>query len=172
MRVLIATASRHGSTTEIAHTIAEAITGFGIEVESLPPDDISAVDGFDAVILGSAEYMGRWLEPARDFATRFEGDLAGRPVWLFSSGPIGDPPRPEQPSPDTASIAAQVAARDQRRFSGALFRNRLGLTERAVVRAFRAADGDFRDWELIRTWGAGIGRGLAHGRADTGVPHP
>jgi len=57
------------------------------------PKQIQAVDGFDAVVLGSAVYAGHWLKPARELVDRSRDALAARPVWLFSSGPIGDPPQ-------------------------------------------------------------------------------
>lgn len=165
MRVLVTTASRHGATAEIARTVSSVIAERGFDVETLPPDEISAVDGFDAVVLGSAVYMGRWLEPARAFAKRFETDLKDRPVWLFSSGPIGNPPKPDADSPDAVAAATTVAATEHRRFAGAICKDRLSLAERAVVRAVKAGDGDYRDWEAIRAWAGGIAKHLA----STGV---
>ena len=43
------------------------------------------------MVLGSAVYAGRWLEPAREYAATHAGGLRTRPTWLFSSGPIGEP---------------------------------------------------------------------------------
>ena len=57
----------------------------------IPPGDVASLDGYDAVIIGSAVYMGHWLDPAKDLVSRFGDALAGRLVWLFSSGPVGDP---------------------------------------------------------------------------------
>jgi hypothetical protein len=65
----------------------------GIAVDIVPPEAVDSVEDYDAVILGSAVYTGRWLAPARDFAIRFRDPLATRPVWLFSSAPVGDPSR-------------------------------------------------------------------------------
>jgi len=46
------------------------------------------------VVLGSAVYLGQWMKPARELAERSAGAIASRPVWLFSSGPIGEPAKP------------------------------------------------------------------------------
>jgi menaquinone-dependent protoporphyrinogen oxidase len=57
-----------------------------------PVQDVGAIDGYDAVVLGSAVYLGNWMKPAKEFAVREAAALAAVPVWLFSSGPIGSPP--------------------------------------------------------------------------------
>ncbi len=92
MRILIATASKHGSTDEIGRAIAGALTGEGVDARIMAPDEVDDLDGFDAVVLGSAIYAGRWMKSMRELTDRLAGELAQRPVWLFSSGPIGDPP--------------------------------------------------------------------------------
>jgi hypothetical protein len=68
----------------------------GLEATVLPPEQVEGVDGYAAVVLGSAVYAGHWLKPARELVERHAGDLADRPVWLFSSGPVGDPPKPDE----------------------------------------------------------------------------
>lgn len=68
---------------------------------------MTGVGGYDAVVLGSAVYVGRWLEPARELVDAHAEELAARPTWLFSSGPIGDPPKPEA---DDAVQIAEIAA--------------------------------------------------------------
>src|SRR5579885_485127 len=94
MKVLIAIASRHGSTEEIGRAIATELRGQGIEAEQSDFADIHHLNGYDAAVLGSAVYMGNWLGDARHFVDRHAAQLAGMPVWLFSSGPIGDDPQP------------------------------------------------------------------------------
>jgi len=156
-RVLVAVASRHGATREIAEAVARTLRDEGLDVHLADAEDVQDVSGFDGVVVGSAVYVGRWLEPARDLVDEHADDLAGRPTWLFSSGPIGDPPKPvAEDAVQIAEIAELVHARDHRLFSGKLDRSTLGFGERAVVLAFRAPDGDFRDWAEIAEWSRGI----------------
>jgi menaquinone-dependent protoporphyrinogen oxidase len=76
---------------------------------------------------------------------------------LFSSGPIGDPPRPEdEAAVHVDDLVTAAGVREHRVFAGRLDRHRLGLGERALVAAFRAPDGDFRDREAIGVWAASI----------------
>ena len=89
MKVLVSAASKYGATSEIAQAVAEVLAGRGLEVTMLPPPEVGAVGEFDAVVLGSAVYMGQWMKPARELAERSAAALAARPVWLFSSVAAG-----------------------------------------------------------------------------------
>ena len=146
MRVLVTAATRYGATDEIAQVIAEVLGEHGLEATLLPPEQVEGVDGYDAVVVGSAVYAGQWLKPARELVERHAGALAGRPVWLFSSGPVGDPPKPEEDPVDVADLLAVTGAREHRVFAGKLVRKQLSFPERAIVSALRVPDGDFRDW--------------------------
>jgi menaquinone-dependent protoporphyrinogen oxidase len=158
MRVHVSAASRHGSTTEIAARIAEALRA-GLPREAIvdvcPAAEADDVTSYDAVVLGSAIYMGRWLEDARHVAARLVTHPP-RPVWLFSSGPIGDPPKPDEEPVDVSDIVKATDARGHRVFAGRLDRHRLGFGEKAMMLALRVSDGDFRDWQAIDAWGTHI----------------
>jgi len=156
MRVLVTAASKHGSTGEIAGRITERLRESSIDVDYRPPSDVTRVDGYDAVVLGSAVYAGHWLPAARDLVTAFAGDLARRPVFLFSSGPVGDPPKPAEDPVDVAAIVAATRAREHRVFAGRLERRRLGFAEKAIVVALRVPDGDYRDWSAVDAWASSI----------------
>jgi menaquinone-dependent protoporphyrinogen oxidase len=160
MKVLVTAASRHGSTQVIADAIGEALKAAGMEVAVEPPDEVLSVDGFDAVVLGSAVYMGRWLEPAKRLAQRCASGFAARPVWLFSSGPMGEPPKPAEDPVDVAPMMELTHAREHRVFPGAIDRSTLGFAEKAIVAAVRAPEGDFRPWDQIESWARSIARAL------------
>ena len=92
-RVLVTAASRHGSTHEIAEALARRLReSAGLAAGALHAENRPDPAAYDAVVLGSAVYGGSWLEPARDLAHRQVAVLRTRPLWLFSSGPIGEPP--------------------------------------------------------------------------------
>jgi menaquinone-dependent protoporphyrinogen IX oxidase len=161
-RVLVVVASKHGATGEIAAALADALThseagrGAGLTAVSVPVEQRPDPATYDAVVLGSAVYVGRWLEPARQYAADHVAELRRRPVWLFSSGPIGEPPFPPDEPHDAAPLLKLTGAREHRVLPGRLEKRRLSFGERAMVTAMRAPVGDFRDWDAIRTWGGEI----------------
>jgi menaquinone-dependent protoporphyrinogen oxidase len=163
MKVLVTAASKYGSTSEIAQAIGDELRNQGLNAEVLSPEDVTSLSGFDAVVLGSAVYAGRWRKPAREIVSRLGDSLRRCPVWLFSSGPIGDPPKPQEDPVDVRSVLNATGARDHRVFAGKLDRDRLNFLEKAVVVALRAPDGDFRDWDAIRGWARQIAGALQRG---------
>jgi menaquinone-dependent protoporphyrinogen oxidase len=161
MRILVTAASKHGSTDEVARTIAEVLGDAGHSVAVAAPETVTSVDAYDAVVAGSAVYYGRWMEPATVFVNRFAQGLAGRPVWLFSIGPLGDPPKPDAEPTDVPALFVTSRAREHRVFPGRLVKRGLSLGERIVAKGVRAPEGDFRPWADIRAWAADIASALA-----------
>ncbi|MEU2348477.1 flavodoxin domain-containing protein [Modestobacter sp. NPDC049651] len=173
-RVLVAVASRHGATAELAVALARDLerspdTGSAV---CLPVAQAPDPAGYDAVVLGSAVYAGRWLEPARAWAMGHLGRLRERPVWLFSSGPIGAPPFPPDEPHDVAVLGRLLGSTGHRLFPGRLDPARLDVGERAVVTAMRAPVGDFRDWPSVTAWAAEIAAVLAAGRQTAPATAP
>ena len=160
MRVLVAAASEHGSTAEIASAIGQALEERDMVVTVAPVEGVQGVDGYDAFVIGSAVYAGHWLKRARVFVEHHARVLSTRPVWLFSSGPIGNPPTPKGEAVDVQALVAAVHARSHRVFGGKLDRSTLGFTDRAICTALRAPEGDFRDFAEIRGWALGIAESL------------
>jgi menaquinone-dependent protoporphyrinogen oxidase len=156
MKVLVIVASRYGATTEIADAIARTLSHSGIEVTMLPPGEVTTVADYDAVVLGSAVYAGRWQPAARDLVDRLARELVQRPVWLFSSGPVGDPAKPTKDAVDVTALLAATNAREHRMFAGKLVRGQLNFAERAVTAALRVRDSDARDWTEIAAWSGHI----------------
>lgn len=162
MTVLIAYASRHASTWGVAERIAARLRRLGHAVDVRPVHEVVDIERYDAFVIGSAVYYGRWLHPAADFVRRHRTVLAQRPVWLFSSGSLGGQP---DGAPATVTALGQaIRARGHRMFGGALDRRRLGVTERLVVRAVKAPEGDFRPWAEIDAWTDSIAGELAERR--------
>ena len=112
--------------------------------------------GTTAVVIGSGVYAGHWMRPAREFIDVHEGELKRRPVWLFSSGPVGDPPRPLENPAEVAGAAKRIDARSHRLFAGKIEGSDLGISEKALVALVRAEEGDFRPWSDIATWAESI----------------
>jgi menaquinone-dependent protoporphyrinogen oxidase len=167
MKVLVTAASRHGATTEMAASIGAALQAAGLEVYVLHPAEVTAMDGYDAAVIGSAVYVGHWLDPVRDLVEREKVALLQIPVWLFSSGPVGDPPKPAEESVDAAPLAELIGARQHVVFGGQVDRKRLGFGEKAIMAAVRAPEGDFRPWSEIEAWATEIAVALAWVPAGT-----
>lgn len=158
MRVLVTAATRHEATSEIAAAIAEGLVRRDVDAELRPIGEVGEVGAYDAVVLGSAVYVGRWLQEARQFAERHAAALATMPVWLFSSGPLGPAGArvPLSEPADAATLAQLTRAREHRVFAGRLDMSSLGLPARLVG----AREGDERDWAAIDAFAAEIAAAL------------
>lgn len=176
MKLLIVVASKHGSTQEIGATIAGELRAAGHDVDVHPVVEADAPAGelmaggggagidipsYGAVVIGSAVYMGRWMGAARDFVAKHAEQLQAVPVWLFSSGPVGEEHPEGMGVPEhLEDLLAQTGAREHVVFAGRLDKGRLNLAERMAVRLVKAPEGDFRDWNAIRDWARGIATAL------------
>ena len=171
LRVLVAVASRHGATAEIAAAVADGVRSTLPSGAVVVHDaaDVADVTGFDAAVLGSAVYFGHWLEEARELLLRCAVPLWDLPVWIFSSGPLGVPPRPPEVFLDVDEVRRLSRPREHRIFPGRLDPGVLDFAERALVTALRAPVGDFRDLAAARAWGADIGAEIEHLSADAAV---
>ena len=156
MKVLVTAASRHHSTEQIAGTIARVLSEAGIPTAPTELERVTSLEGYDAVVLGSGVYAGRWLAEARTFTERFRPELAAKPLWLFSSGPLGDPPTPEEEPAEVATLAVKLGAVEHRVFRGRLRKTELGPLSKILVKIARAPYGDFRDFEAVEEWARDI----------------
>jgi len=160
-KVLVACATKYGATAEIAGKLGESLRGAGLEAEVAAVGRAGDVAQYAAVIVGSAVYIGSWRKEAANFLKANEQKLAGRPVWLFSSGPTGegDPvaltkgwrfPDALQP------VADRIKPRDIVVLGGALDPKKLNVIEKFMSRNVNAPMGDFRNWAAITAWATGI----------------
>jgi menaquinone-dependent protoporphyrinogen oxidase len=162
MRVLVAYATYYGATRDIAAKVAQTLTDTGVEGELRSVEDTFPIDGFDAFVIGSAIHAGRWLKPANEFVKRHETVLGEHPVWLFSSGPLGDSAKKPQSDPkDVTKVSDSISLRGHVVFGGAFDRSSTdfgGWFERTVGHFI--PEGDFRDWAEIEAWAREIAREL------------
>ncbi|HSK76191.1 MAG TPA: flavodoxin domain-containing protein [Thermoanaerobaculia bacterium] len=160
MKVLVAYASKRGSTAEIAAAIADKLRETGLEVECREAGDVDDVPSYDAVVLGSAVYMKRWRGDAKHFLRKHSKQLAERPLWVFSSGPVGDPDQPQKPEwmepPKIVKKVEELGAREHVVFGGRLPAEPHGPLEKAMVTGVPAEFRDRRDWDRIGSWAEAI----------------
>jgi menaquinone-dependent protoporphyrinogen oxidase len=164
-RILVACASRHGSTAEIAAEIADVLRHDvpGAVVDLRDAATAGEVAGYDAAVIGSAVYLGRWLPAARDLVEGHREVLSAMPVWLFSSGPLGNPSVPVDELAEVTALGVAIGAWGHRLFAGRLDRQELRWVERATTRVVHAPEGDFRDHDEIRRWASGVASTLTTG---------
>jgi len=113
------------------------------------------------VVLGSAVYMKRWRHEAAALLHRRARELAERPFWIFSSGPVGEHPDPTWAEPPKIVKAAErLGVRDHVVFGGRLPLEPGGFVEKAMVRDTPPDVSDLRDWDRIRAWAAVIAEAL------------
>jgi menaquinone-dependent protoporphyrinogen oxidase len=86
--VLVAYATRYGSTQEVAETVAATLREGGIEVDVHPMQEVRTLEGYGAVVLGAPLYMGRWHKDAQGFLSQHREALTERPVAVFALGPL------------------------------------------------------------------------------------
>jgi menaquinone-dependent protoporphyrinogen oxidase len=159
MKVLVTVASKHGATEEIGRAIAETLQSAGMTVDLIAPERVESVADYDAVVVGSAVFFGRWMASARDFVTAHATELRSRPVWLFGSGPI-TPTDGEGDVADANELSELIGARGIRLFAGRLRREGLNLVERVSVAMVHSPWGDYRSWDEIRRWAQSIAESL------------
>ena len=193
--VLIVHASRHGSTAGIAERIGDVLVHRGLATYVAPASGMTDPTGFDAVVVGGAVYTGSWVKDGTDYLERYADALAGRPTWLFSSGPL----RGSTKDPDTEpvdeienalgpesgpgsggrrrieALAERIRPRAHRVFYGAFDPKSppASLPER-VIRLLPGSQGilppgDFRDWDAIDAWAEEIAEAL---RSPVEAPLP
>lgn len=162
MSVLITYASKHGATQGIAERIARTLQRLGMEADFRPVDAVADLEAYRAVVIGSAIYYGSWMKEAAEFVRHNHAVLADRPVWLFSSGPLGVEVKDDEPQPkELSEMREAIHPQDHRLFFGALDHSKLSFVERMVVKGVRAPEGDYRNWNEIEAWAASIYHALA-----------
>lgn len=165
MKILVTYASKYGATQEIASRIGDVLCQAGLDADVVPVTDVRDVAPYEAVILGSAVYIGKWMKSACEFMKKHEVSLVQRPVWLFSSGPTGEGdavalldgwrlPADQKPTID------RILPRDIVVFHGNISLKRVNFIEKKAVQALKKPFGDFRNWDAITSWATSIAQVL------------
>jgi len=156
-KILVAYATRAGSTAEVAQAIAEVLRGQGNTVDVMPVKEVKDLSPYRAVIAGSAIRMGSWLPEAVDFVTKNQPALNKVPTAFFLvSGFLKD---------DTSEMRAKVSAfLDPVRaimkpckeglFAGKMDYSKISFLDRIIAKAVKSVEGDWRNWDEIRAWAA------------------
>jgi menaquinone-dependent protoporphyrinogen oxidase len=173
MTTLVVYASKHGATQGIAERIGVKLSEAGQEADVRSVEDTDDLMSYEAFVIGSAVYAGHWQKEALTFVQRNLAVLASKPVWLFSSGPLGT--EATNAKGQDLKVAAKpkeitefedaIEPKGHCVFFGALDPSKLGFSERAIRKLPAARtmlpEGDFRDWVEIDARASSIARDLA-----------
>jgi menaquinone-dependent protoporphyrinogen oxidase len=156
-RVLVAFATKMGSTGQIAESIAGTLRAAGLDVEARRAGEVLDVEPYDAIVLGSALYAAHWQREANRFVNRNREGLRIRPLWLFSSGPLDRrlAARNLPINEHASQVLGDLTWRDHRTFGGRLDPAAPGV-DAQILQTHQV--GDFRDWAAIHDYAAAIAR--------------
>ena len=173
MKILVAYASRMGSNAEIAQRIGDQLREAGHEVDVTPCADAADVAAYEAVIIGSALYMGHWDKAASSYLKSQAVLLAKRPTWLFQSGPCGEGLDLDHIDTPGAirKLAGQIGLTAPVTFGGRLDRTK-ATTRLSRWMATGTYAGDFRDWDQVRRCTGEVAAELAEGHHRAPLPTP
>lgn len=158
--ILIAYATRYGSTQEVAKAIAATLHERGLEVELQPVRKVRTLEGYGAVVLGAPLYMFHWHKDALRFISQHRKALAKRPVAIFALGPFSNDEKEWQ------DVRAQLdkelakfpwltpAALEI--FGGKFDPTNLRVPWNLVPALKQMPASDIRDWTAIRAWASNL----------------
>ncbi len=154
-KVLIAYATRAGSTTEVAKKIAEVLSAKGFEVEVLPVKKVKSLSPYRAVILGSAIRAAHWLPEAAQFVEDHKTELCGLPTAFFTVS-LTMSENTEENVRKVAAFVDPVRAlcppKAEAFFAGKMDAKTLSIPTRMMIKAMKTREGDFRDWDAVSAW--------------------
>jgi menaquinone-dependent protoporphyrinogen oxidase len=157
-RILVAYATKHGSTREVAEAVADTLRERGLDVDLEPANTIDSVDAYDGVVLGGSLYFGRWRGDAVRFLRRHRHVLEQRPTAVFALGPLTLKERDvRQAERQLAKALRKVPEVEP--LSSAIFG---GVVEPEKLRFpfSRMPASDARDWDAVRAWATGLAERL------------
>ena len=176
-RVLVTYATRHGATKGIAQAVGSVLHSCGHQVRLLPAGVVQTVEAYDVVVIGSAVYHDQWMWDARRLLRRVRGEIAGRPVWLFSSGPLGGTPDGDVRVLRDTGLDLDLPASGGRGLGSADVRGHAVFAGRLDPRVAAGLDtyvphGDWRDMAQVRAWAYRVGGVEARDREARTRPDP
>ncbi len=158
-KVLLVYASKSGTTAEIAQKMGQSLAALGLAVEVKRASEVTSLDGYQSVVLGSAIRMGQWLPEALTFAKDNEAQLSGLPVAIFTVHMQNLGEAEEEKANRalyTTPIKEFVKPVSEAYFAGRMLQSRLSMFEKLICKMMKAKDEDLRDWNAIQSWTEGL----------------
>jgi menaquinone-dependent protoporphyrinogen oxidase len=162
MRILVAYATKHGSTAEVADFIGQVFHEHDLDTSVMAVDQVQSVEGYDAFVIGSPVYGSMWLTEISQFLQRFETDLSKKPVYFWMNCiRVLEPEGREQALAEYIHkpTMEKIGVRDIGVFGGKLKLDEIDWNERWTLSARYEGESlpgsrndDYRDWNAIREW--------------------
>jgi menaquinone-dependent protoporphyrinogen oxidase len=163
-KILVAYASKCGSTAEVAEALAKTLSEKGARVDVHPVKHVGDIGGYSAVVLGSAIRMGAWLPEAVDFVKKNQAPLSQMPTAFFTVHMLNRDDSAESRKNREAYVApvhALVTPDAEAFFAGKIELARLSFLDRLISNLMKAKDEDARDWNAIGGWAHSLQMTLA-----------
>ena len=155
-KILVAYATRAGSTAEVADFIGKTLAKSGAAVDVRPVKKVKSLNGYTAVVAGSGIRAGRVYSEITGFVKDHKAELNTIPTVFFVVNMTMKDDTPENRAIVNAyldPLRAEVTPVDVGLFAGTMKYDRLGFFARfAVTRMVKTPEGDFRDWNAIEAW--------------------
>ena len=169
-KVLVTYATKRGSTTEVAEFIGQTLREVGFEVDVQNVKQVKGVDGYDAVVVGSAIRIGNWLAEAKNFLKKHKARLSQVPLAYFTvciTLAEDTPEHREEVAGYLKPVRDILPAQAEGYFAGFVDVDNLPFIFRMMVKQSEdIKEGDFRDWDAIKGWALDI-KPLLLGEAET-----
>ena len=162
-KILVAYATKCGSTAEISTAITESLCAGGLSAELKRASSVKSIEGYQGVVLGTAIYMGSPLKEATDFIEKFVSQMADTPFAIFDVCLTMKEATPENEKialDYLKSISDVISPIKSGAFSGRIDLATLPPLYRMFAQADNEgtlAEGDYRDWNVISTWAEELG---------------
>jgi menaquinone-dependent protoporphyrinogen oxidase len=157
-KILVAYATKLGSTAEVAQVIGGELRKPGTAVDVLEISQVDSLDAYQSVVVGSAIRVGKWLPEAVKFVKHHRDVLSRIPVAYFVVCMTLSEDTPENRKKVLAYLdpvrqqVPEVRPVDIGLFAGKIDMKELSLPLRFVVKMVKSPVGDFRNWDAVRSW--------------------
>ena len=158
-KILVAYATKCGSTIDVSHAIGDTISQYGVSVDVKRIKEISDISEYDAAVVGSAIRMAKWLPEATDFVISNKDKLNKIPTAIFSVHILNLDNSPESMknrSAYTESVREILTPKAETFFPGKIDQSLLSIFERLLFKMIKSPEGDFRDWDAIQSWASQV----------------